>query len=85
MFRQTAGHKNISADGKYRFYINEEIENPDFWIIQGKGLRQTESCNVAPENTILLTTEPESVLIYPKAYVKQFGLIASSQQIRDQA
>ena len=80
MSRQTAGHKNISADGKYRFYINEEIENPDFWIIQGKGLRQTDSCNVAPENIILLTTEPESVLIYPQAYVKQFGLVASSQQ-----
>lgn len=57
MSRQTAGHQNISADGKYRFYINEEIEDPDFWVIQGKGLRQAESCNVAPENIILLTTE----------------------------
>ena len=38
MLRQTIGGKGISADGKYRFYINEEIENPDFWVVQGKGV-----------------------------------------------
>lgn len=80
MLRQTIGGKGISADGKYRFYINEEIENPDFWVVQGKGLRQNESCYVAPENTILLTTEPRSVLVYPHPYIRQFGTVCSCQE-----
>lgn len=80
MLRQTAGGKGISSDGKYRFYIDEEIEEPDFWVIQGKGLRETKSCRVAPENTILLMTEPRSVLIYPQAYLRQFGLVCSCQE-----
>lgn len=80
MSRQTADHRNISSDGKYRFYINEEIDDPDFWVIQGKGLRQPESCNVAPQNTILLTTEPKSVLVYPRQYLRQFGVVCSCQE-----
>lgn len=80
MLRQTPGEKGISSDGKYRFYIDEEIEDPDFWVIQGKGLREKKSCRVAPENTILLTTEPRSVLIYPQAYIRQFGLVCSCQE-----
>lgn len=80
MLRQTAGGKGISSDGKYRFYIDEEIEDPDFWVIQGKGLRQSESHFVAPQNTILLTTEPRSVLVYPQNYIRQFGLVCSCQE-----
>lgn len=80
MLRQTQGWKGLSADGRYRFYIDEEIENPDFWVVQGKGLRQSESCIVAPENTILLSTEPRSVLVYPKAYTNQFGMVCTCQE-----
>lgn len=80
MCRQTPGHNNISSNGKYRFYINEDIENPDFWIIQSKGLRRPETCTVAPKNTILLTTEPRSVLVYPQQYIKQFGVVYSCQE-----
>lgn len=80
MHRQSKGSNNFSADGRYRFYINEEIENPDFWVVQGKGIRKPESCNVAPQNTLLLTTEPSSVLIYPKKYTQQFGMVCSCQK-----
>jgi hypothetical protein len=80
MLRQTKGRKGLSSDGRYRFYINEEINNPDFWVVQGKGIRQAESCFVAPQNTILLTTEPRSVLVYPQPYIKQFGLVCSCQE-----
>lgn len=79
MLRQTKGGKGFSSDGRYRFFIDEDIE-PDFWVIQGKGLRQQESVRVAPQNTILLTTEPRSVLVYPKNYLKQFGLVCSCQE-----
>lgn len=80
MLRQTQGCRGISADGRYRFYINEEVEDPDFWVVQGKGIREVQSCNVAPENTLLLTTEPRSVLVYPKKYIRQFGLVCSCQE-----
>lgn len=80
MFRQTKGGKGISSDGRYQFYIDEKIEEPDFWVVQGKGVRGSESCKVAPENTILLTTEPKSVLVYPKGYINQFGTICSCQE-----
>mgnify|MGYP000553254596 CR=1 FL=1 len=71
MHRQTKDDSLVSLDGRYKFYIDEDIEDPDFWVVQGKGLRQTASCHVAPENTIMLTTEPRSILVYPKNYLKQ--------------
>ena len=80
MLRQTKDGKGISTDGRYQFYIDEEIEEPDFWVVQGKGVRAGETYKVAPENTILLTTEPKSVLVYPKGYIKQFGTICSCQE-----
>lgn len=80
MHRQTRHDSLLSLDGRYQFYINEPVENPDFWVVQGKGLRQTETCNVAPENTIVLATEPRSVLVYPKKYLRQFGMVCTCQQ-----
>jgi hypothetical protein len=80
MHRQTKDGKLISSDGRYQFYINEPIDEPDFWVVQGKGVRKSESCKVAPENTLLLTTEPKSVLVYPQQYIKQFGVICSCQE-----
>lgn len=78
--RQTAGHQMISRDGRYRFFIGDSIQEPDFWVVQGKGVRQGETCRVAPENTILLTTEPRSVLVYPDRYLKQFGMVCTCQE-----
>ena len=80
MHRQTKGDSLMSLDGRYRFYINEDIDDPDFWVVQGKGLRHKESCHVAPENTIVLTTEPRSVLVYPHKYLKQFGMVCTCQE-----
>lgn len=80
MLRQTKDGKGLSADGRYHFYINEEIEEPDFWVVQGKGIRQAENCKVAPQNTVLLTTEPRSVLVYPQQYIRQFGMVCSCQE-----
>jgi hypothetical protein len=79
MLRQTRGGKGYSQDGRYRFYIDEEVEDPDFWIVQGKGIRRSESTQVASRNTIFLATEPDTVLVYPKSYLKQFGLVYSCQ------
>ena len=78
-YRQTKNGECISLDGKYKFYINEEVDNPDFWVVQGKGVREKTTCRVAPENVIFLNTEPNTVLEYPQKYLKQFGLVSTSQ------
>lgn len=80
--RQTKGRSLMSLDGRYRFWIgnNPDMPDPDFWVVQGKGVRQGETCKVAPQNTILLTTEPRSVLYYPQSYIDQFGVVCTCQE-----
>lgn len=80
MHRQTPGHNLRSQDGRYEFCLDDSMEEADFWVVQGKGVREVQTCRVAPENTILLTTEPGSVLVYPQRYINQFGLVVSCQQ-----
>ena len=80
MHRQTPGHNLRSQDGRYEFYLDNSMEEADFWVVQGKGVREVQTCRVASENTILLTTEPRSVLVYPQRYINQFGLVVSCQQ-----
>lgn len=69
--RQLPGNDFVWGD--YRFYINEEIEEADFWVVYSKGLKKDETCNVAPENTLFITGEPKTVYKYSKKFVKQFG------------
>ncbi len=70
----------LSEDGRYKFVIDSDLKQADFWIVQGKGLRHAETCNVSPQNVISLSTEPHTVLRYPKPYLKQFGLVATCQE-----
>lgn len=79
MVRQTAGGKAISCCGKYQFYIGEEVDSPDFWVVRNKLLKKKETVNIAPENTILVTSEPKSIIHFPKRYTDQFGIFCSCQ------
>lgn len=78
--RQTYHASMLSLDGRYRFVIDPDLHEADFWIVQGKGIRKPEHCRVAPENTVMLTTEPRSVLSYPSRYLDQFGVVVSCQE-----
>lgn len=80
MGRQTPNHSLVSQDGRYKFCLDDSMEEADFWVVHGKGVRQEQTCYVALENTILLTTEPHSVLIYPQKYINQFGLVVTCQE-----
>lgn len=80
ILRQTPEHKGISSCGKYQFYVNEIIPDPDFVVIRGKSAKQPITFHVAPENLVLTTSEPYSILSYPKNYCKQFGLVCSCQE-----
>lgn len=77
--RQTKEHSMMSLDGRYQFVIDDDLKEADFWVVQGKGIRKETMCRVAPENTIFLNTEPRSVLNYPQSYLRQFGLVSTSQ------
>lgn len=77
---QTKGGKGISSCGKYQYFVNEKVDNPDFVIIRGKSLKKALTFNVAPENVILTTSEPYTVLEYPRDYCKQFGMVCSCQE-----
>lgn len=80
ILRQTPQNSGISSCGKYKFYVNELIPDPDFVVIRGKSLKKPTTFHVAPDNIVLTTSEPYSVLSYPKSYCKQFGLVCSCQE-----
>ena len=40
ILRQTHNHKGISSCGKYQFYVNEIIPDPDFVIVRGKSIKK---------------------------------------------
>lgn len=80
ILRQTLGSKGISKCGKYQFFIDEEVENPDFWVVRNKYVEPKETCNVAPENTVLLISEPKSIINFPQKYIDQFAVFCSCQE-----
>ena len=80
ILRQTHNHEGISRCGKYKFYVNEMIPDPDFVVVRGKSLKKDTVFNVAPENVVLSTSEPYSVLAYPADYCRQFGMVCSCQE-----
>lgn len=78
-FRQMPNTDGTTADGKYRFVINDYNADADFVVVSGKGLRQPRTFHVSPQNTILLTGEPYGILAYPRGYCSQFGVVCSCQ------
>lgn len=59
--------------GNYQFEINGEGKEYDFWVIYSKGISKEEECLVAPENTIFISGEPESIYHYSHGFVNQCG------------
>lgn len=79
-FRQMKDHRGITDDGQYLFIVNDLDCQPDFVVVMGKGLR-TEACfNVPRSHTLMLTSEPYSILDYPKGYCSQFGTVLACQR-----
>lgn len=79
ILNQSKTEDGRSSDGRYQFFVNQEINSPDFVVVIGKPHKQPMHFNVAPENTVLAFYEPYSVVCYPKAYREQYGLVLSCQ------
>lgn len=78
-FRQLPGGKNISKCGKYQFFVDEEIKDPDFLVVRNKYIHEPVTYHVAPENTLLLVSEPYSIIHFPYKYSSQFGMLSTCQ------
>ena len=74
LLRQTPSMSGIWDD--YKFYINEEIDECDYWVVFD-GLLKPESTKCPKKNTILITGEPPSIKTYSRIFVNQFNLVVS--------
>lgn len=75
--RQTPGRKGIWGDSQ--FFINKDIDECDFWFVY-EDLPKNETVKCPPENTVLITGEPESVKKYNEKFLAQFGMIITSNR-----
>ncbi len=78
-------YKNHFPEGKFvwencEFYINQDIEDCDFWIIFNT-VDSIESANCSKNNTILITGEPDAVKTYHEKYIQQFATVISPQKL----
>ena len=78
LLRQTPNNDGIW--GKYKFYINQQIDDCDYWVIYSKGDSNNNETRVALENLVLLTGEPEPIYHYAPSFVKKFGRVLTSRK-----
>ena len=52
------------------------------WLIIFNDLREEEKLMCPPSRTLLVLTEPESLIVYPDNFLSQFGVIISPQETR---
>ena len=74
--RQTPRGSGIWGD--YRFLINQDIAECDYWVIFG-GLLKKEQVLCAPQNILFLTVEPESIARYLPRFLNQFAHVITCQ------
>lgn len=77
LVRQTPGGAGIWND--CRFFINEDIDECDFWVVYDDVLRP-ETTRCPPGNTLLITGEPPSVKTYSRRFLAQFGAVLTSHR-----
>lgn len=77
LIRQTPGRSGVWGD--CRFFINEEIQDCDFWVVYDDVLRP-ETTRCPPGNTLLITGEPPSVKTYHPRFAAQFARVLTCQR-----
>jgi hypothetical protein len=63
--------------GGHNFFINEDIEKCDFWVVF-EGLNEAEEVICRKGGKILFTGEPSSIKKYNKNFLHQFDIIVTS-------
>jgi len=78
LLRQTPNNDGVWGD--YKFIINEEVNECDFWVIYSKGQKQVDTCKVGPENFIFLSGEPEPIYHYSQSFINKFAKVITSRR-----
>ena len=63
----------------YEFIIDTKCKEADYWVVYNK-IFEPEDCHVAPENTMFISGEPDSVYHYAQGFLNQFGKVLSCQK-----
>ena len=66
--------------GDYQFYINDTIEEADYWIVGDELNKDIVSCICAPENVFLTTGESAYIKLYSRSFTRQFAKVFSFQK-----
>jgi hypothetical protein len=61
----------------YEFILNQEIEEPDYWLVCGNTTHDQEKAIIESENVILDTSESADIVKYPEEFLNQFGYVSS--------
>lgn len=78
LLRQTPDSSGVWR--KYKFLINSDVEECDFWVVYSKGCKKNENAKVSPNNLILITGEPEPVYHYDRRFIKQFSRVIACRR-----
>jgi hypothetical protein len=79
LLRQTPGGRGVWGDATFLLDGAEGRDDPDYWLVCD-GLDAVEEARVPRQRVILLTAEPAAVRRYRPGFLRQFGLIVTSQQ-----
>lgn len=71
---------NFDLSNKYKFFINEEIEDCDYWFVFNFLNKNVEYTFCSRDNIILIAPEPEHVQKYYRSYLKQFSKVITNQK-----
>lgn len=78
LLRQTPNSAGIWGDVK--FYVNQDIDECDYWFVFNHLLRDTESVRCPSQNVVLLTGEPHVIQKYNPSFLNQFARIVTCQR-----
>lgn len=76
---------NDSVWGRCRFVFDVTAEEYDWLVVyhdlyRPRGSSSMEKLRCPRENTILITTEPSTITVYGKDYLRQYGTVITSQE-----
>lgn len=82
--RQLASSDNTYSTGKRVYHFNmdsmTEGRRPDILVVRNKCVKSRTEFDVPQANTLLLMSEPWSVVKFPRRYTDQFGMVYSCQE-----
>jgi hypothetical protein len=63
--------------GGYKFLLNQEVEECDYWLVCGNLVFDTEKTIVSLENIVFDTSESADIVVYNSLFLKQFAYVSS--------